>query len=195
MKQLIKVLLLISLVISFSGCGTDTNISIVDSPLYAITIDNEHQAVHEGKAFRNFYKITIAAGDTRSIQIYTGEYDLHFKERDFVVSDNNDEIYYSVFINSTITTNGTTEVPVYNSNENFIGINDGTTRVYLDPVINTRGLNTDLLMIPSTGRTGGSTGDSFEWIYKANSTLVVDIENTGNKAIEVLVRYKFYIIN
>lgn len=156
-------------------------------------VSKEHMSVEESKVNRFSHSFGMGANSTVYFQIDIGEHDLHFKERLITVSGINSIVNYTVIEDPSFTT-GTNVLPIRNPLRS-----DGDTNIYAtiydNPTNISGGIITDEVLIPESSKQNGvSAQDDILWVYKANSTLIVELENTGS-AIDVNIKYKWYIEN
>lgn len=166
-----------------SGDGDDCSDEIDDA---VQVIDTEHRRVHLGFGFRCAKLYSVTAGATVNLEIKTGSKFVHLKQSGLVADIN---VILSTVIESPVITDGTTPVPVLNTNRT--SSNASTVKVFSDPTSVSGGTTIDTELV-AAAKSNVQIPSAIEWLLKPNTTYVVQITNQGGTTSQVLARYFWY---
>jgi hypothetical protein len=158
---------------------------------HVVSIDMEHQNIHEGLGFTLSGKITgLGAGATAYMLFITDSAIPHFRAAD--VKTSGAPVDFTLYEDSTVSANGAALTP---RNNNRLSATTATMLCYSGPTVTGVGTLLETSFIPSTssGRTGGEASKiGAEWIFDTATNYLVGITNNDSQAINIGYSFFWY---
>lgn len=163
--------------------------------LSAVTIDWEHQMVHEGDGYSISGKITSLGAGATSYLLAKNQNgaEVHWRTATVVVEDGPVDLY---FYESPTTTADGSELTSYNKDRG--SANTPALDVFSGPTVSAVGTELEHSWIPPTGGTGGrnigGTAERVggEWILAASTDYLVQITNNSGTTIDLSYYFFWY---
>ena len=158
-----------------------------------ITIDIEHQKVHEGRHYTvNYLEKAVANNGYARLRITTGARAVHI----IIAVDTEGKSYWQTYSGTTYTADGTLPDGVKLTFFNRFIDNDGTTTtVRYNPTVNVLGtLRGNRVVWGGLGpqSTGGSDASRIESIIPPNKDVLLVVQNASGQAKDMAVVLDWY---